>query len=99
MLERHGVPRAEVEARRNSQGLHAALAELRAHARAAFAQFRAAATAIPDRCAPAFLATATVPAWLARLDRAAGDPFTPVEVPQWRRQWEIWRAARRWPAV
>jgi phytoene synthase len=99
LLERHGVPRAEVEARRNSEGLRAALAELRTHARAAFAQFRAAAAAIPDRCAPAFLATAIVPALLARLDRAAGDSFTPVEVPQWRRQWAIWRAARRWPAV
>ena len=99
LLERHGVPRTEVEARRNSEGLQAALAELRAHARAAFAQFRAAAAAIPDRCAPAFLATATVPALLARLDRAAGDPFTSVEVPQWRRQWTIWRAARQWPAV
>jgi 15-cis-phytoene synthase len=99
LLERHSVPRTEVEARRNSEVLQAALAELRAHARAAFAQFRAAAAAIPDRCAPAFLATAIVPALLARLDRAAGDPFTPVEVPQWRRQWAIWRAARRWPAV
>jgi 15-cis-phytoene synthase len=99
LLERHGAARAEVEARRDSQGLQAALAELRAHARAAFAQFGAAAAAIPDRCAPAFLATAIVPALLARLDRAAGDPFMPVEVPQWRRQWAIWRAARKWPAV
>jgi 15-cis-phytoene synthase len=97
LLERHGVPRAEVQARRNTQGLRAALAELRRHARAAFAQFRSAAAEIPDRCAPAFLAAAIVPPLLARLDRAADDPFTPVEVPQWRRQWAIWRAARRWP--
>jgi phytoene synthase len=99
LLERHGVSGAEVEARQNTQGLQAALAELRAHARAAFAQFRAAAAEIPERCAPAFLAAATMPAWLAKLDRASGDPFTPVEVPRWRRQWAIWRAARRWPAV
>jgi 15-cis-phytoene synthase len=97
LLERHGVPREELEARRNTQGLRAALAELRGHARAAFAQFRSAAAEIPDRCAPAFLAAAIVPPLLARLDRAADDPFTPVEVPQWRRQWAIWRAARRWP--
>jgi 15-cis-phytoene synthase len=99
LLQRHGAARTEVEARRDSEGLQAALAELRAHARSAFAQFCAAAAAIPDRCAPAFLATAIVPPLLARLDRAAGDPFTPVEMPQWRRQWAIWRAARRWPAV
>jgi phytoene synthase len=99
LLERHGVPREEVEGRRNTQGLQAALAELRGHAGAAFAQFRSAAAGIPDRCAPAFLAAAIVPPLLARLDRAADDPFTPVEVPQWRRQWAIWHAARRWPAV
>jgi phytoene synthase len=97
LLERHGVPREEVEARRNTQGLQAALAELRGHARAAFARFRSAAAEVPDRCAPAFLAAAIVPALLAKLDKAAGNPFTPVEVPQWRRQWAIWRAARRWP--
>jgi phytoene synthase len=99
LLGRHGVSREEVEARRDSPGLRAALAELRAHARAAFAQFQGAATEVPDRCAPAFLAAAIVPPLLARLDRAAADPFTPIEVPQWRRQWAIWRAARRWPAV
>jgi phytoene synthase len=97
LLERYGVPREEVEARRNTPGLRAALAELRRHARAAFALFRSAAAEIPDRCAPAFLAAAIVPPLLARLERAAGDPFTPVELPQWRRQWAIWRAARRWP--
>jgi 15-cis-phytoene synthase len=99
LLERHGVAREEVEARRNSQGLRATLAELRAHARSAFAQFQAAAVEVPDRCAPAFLAAAVVPPLLARLDRAAGDPFALVEVPQWRRQWAIWRAARRWPSM
>jgi phytoene synthase len=99
LLERHGVRRAEVEARRNSQGLRAALAELRGHARAAFGQFRSAAAEIPDRCAPAFLAAAIVPPLLNRLDRAAADPFTPVALPQWRRQWAIWRATRRWPVV
>ena len=97
LLERHGVSREDVEARRNSRGLQVALADLRAHARAAYGQFRAAAAGIPDRCAPAFLAAAVVPTLLARLDRAAGDAFMPVEVPQWRRQWAIWRAARRWP--
>jgi 15-cis-phytoene synthase len=99
LLERHGVSPAEVEARQDSPGLQAALAELRGHARTALAQFRGAAADIPERRAPAFLVVAVVPAWLARLDRAAGDSFTPVEVPRWARQWAIWRAARRWPVV
>jgi 15-cis-phytoene synthase len=99
LLQRHGVSREEVEARQDSPGLQAALAELRGHARAALAQFRGGAADIPERRAPAFLVVAVVPAWLARLDRAAGDSFTPVEVPRWARQWAIWRAARRWPVV
>jgi phytoene synthase len=99
LLECHGISREDVEAGRNTQGLQVALAELRAHARAAYAEFLGAAAGTPDRCAPAFLAVAAVPPLLARLDHAAGDPFEPVDVPQWRRQWAIWRAARRWPAV
>jgi phytoene synthase len=98
LLDRHGVARAAIEARQNSPELQAALADLRAHVESAFAAFRRAATGIPERCAPAFLAAAVVPAWLAKLDRAA-DPFGTVELPQWRRQWTIWRAARRWPQL
>jgi phytoene synthase len=34
-----------------------------------------------------------VPAYLKRMDRRDYDPFkTPVDVPQWRRQWILWRA-------
>jgi phytoene synthase len=97
LLAQHGVTREEIEARQNTHGLRAALAALREHARAAFAQFRSAARAVPEAVAPAFLPATLVPPILARLDRAAADPFVPVEVPQWRRQWALWRAAGRWP--
>jgi phytoene synthase len=99
LLAQHSVTRGEVEARQNTAGLRAALASLRAHARAAFTRFAAAAPDIPETSAPAFLLAALTPQLLARLDRAAVDPFTEVEVPQWRRQWALWRAARRWPRV
>jgi phytoene synthase len=98
LLDRHGVARAAIEARQNSPELKAALADMRAHAQSAFAAFRRAAAEIPERCAPAFLTAAVVPAWLAKLDRAA-DPSGTVDLPQWRRQWIIWRAARRWPRL
>jgi phytoene synthase len=98
LLDRHGVARVAIEAHQDSPELRAALAEMRAYAERAFAAFRHAATDIPERCAPAFLAAAVVPAWLAKLDRVA-DPFGTVELPQWRRQWIIWRAARRWPRL
>jgi 15-cis-phytoene synthase len=99
LLARHGVTRSEIDARQNTAGLRAALASLRDHARDAFSRFAAAATGIPAPCAPAFLPTALVPQLLAKLDAAAANPFADVEVPQWRRQWALWRAARRWPSV
>jgi phytoene synthase len=99
VLQQHGVAREEIEARQNTVGLRRALAALRDHARTAFDQFRTAARAVPDVCAPAFLVCAAVPPLLARLDAAASDPFRQIEVPQWRRQWALWRAARNWPKV
>jgi len=99
LLAQHGVTREEIEARQNAAGLRGALAALRDHARAAFGRFRAAAPDIPESCAPAFVVAALVPPLLARLDAAAADPFELVEVPQWRRQWVLWRAASRWPKV
>ena len=99
LLAQHGVTREEIEARQNAAGLRGALAALRDHARAALGRFRAAAPDIPESCAPAFVVATLVPPLLARLDAAAADPFELVEVPQWRRQWVLWRAARRWPQV
>lgn len=99
LLAQHGVMREEIEARENAAGLRDALAALRDHARAAFARFATAAPDIPESCSPAFLLTVLVPQLLAKLDAAEVDPFGEVEVPQWRRQWALWRAARRWPRI
>jgi phytoene synthase len=98
VLAQHGLTREDIEARRNVPALRAALVELRDHARAAFGELRAAAPALPESCAPAFLWAAPIPALLARLE-SAKDPFVPVELPAWRGQWAIWRAARKWPAL
>jgi 15-cis-phytoene synthase len=99
LLAQRGVTREQIDARQNTAGLRAALAQLRDHVRAAFGRFRTAAPHIPESCAPAFLVAVLVPQLLARLDAAALDPLAPVEAPQWRRQWALWRAARRWPRV
>ena len=98
LLGTHGITREEIEARQNTAILRAALAALRDHARAAFARFLKAAPGVAEACAPAFLVAALAPLLLARLD-AAADPFAAVEVPQWRRQWALWRAARKWPMI
>jgi 15-cis-phytoene synthase len=42
----------------------------------------------------AWLPAALVPLDLRSLARVADKPFAAVEVPRWRRQWTLWRAAR-----
>jgi phytoene synthase len=49
---------------------------------------------VPSVARPAFLPIALVDVYLARMERADYQPFhTRIEVPQWRRQWALWRAA------
>jgi len=96
VLARHGADLSDILAGRTTDALRAALAELRGFAREHFDLFAARRRALPRAVAPAFLPVALVPAYLARMERRDYDPFTtPVEVPQWRRQWLLWRAARR----
>jgi phytoene synthase len=80
-----------------SAGWADALGVLRNRARENLAAFEAQ---LPAAALPAFLPVALVPGYLALMERASYDPFkTPVEVPQWRRQWALWRAAHRWSRV
>lgn len=99
VLAAAGVTRDEVEARHNPAALRTALKFMRDHVRAALARFAAAAPGVPEACAPALLPATLVPQLLRRLEGRAGDPFAAVEVAPWRRQWALWRAARRWPRV
>jgi 15-cis-phytoene synthase len=92
LLDRHGARPADVLAGRPTPELAAALAELRQIARTHLATY--ARIAVPSGLAPAFLPAALTELYLTRLDRQR-DPFKPLEVPQWRRQWRLWRAARR----
>jgi len=95
LMERHGAATADVFAGRTSPALVAVLADLRAIAATWLDTCRKALAEVPSRAAPAFLPLALVQPLLERLERGAGQPFTPVEVPQWRRQWALWRASRR----
>jgi len=80
-----------------SPGLIDALGKLRFRARENFEAFEALLPQLPAAPMPAFLAVALVPANLSAMEQAGYDPFTSdVSVPQWRRQWALWRAARRW---
>ena len=51
---------------------------------------------LPVGLAPAFLPVAVIPGYLEAMERSGYEPFKfIVDVPQWRRQWALWRAARR----
>ena len=98
VLARHGAASSDIFAGRTTDALRAALAELRAFARANLAAFTVRRDELPAAVVPAFLPVALVPAYPDLMERGDYDPFkTPVEVPQWRRQWRLWRAARGVP--
>jgi phytoene synthase len=69
------------------------LAELREAARSHLAAVKAG-DGITQRLLPALLPVALVVPTLTRMERKDADPFHPRPVPQWRRQWTLWRAAR-----
>jgi 15-cis-phytoene synthase len=50
--------------------------------------------AAPPSLLPALLPVALVRPTLKRLERRQNNPFRLIEIPSWRRQWIIWRAAR-----
>jgi phytoene synthase len=95
VLTSHGVNVADVYARRATPQLRAALSDMRGRARFELDQVAAASNRLTAQARPAFLPVALARLLLDRLDARAADPFTPVEVPQWRRQWALWRSARK----
>ena len=94
ILQRYGVQADDVFAGRTTTELRAALAELRLRARQHLAAARDLAGAAPAAITPALLPAALVRPALERMERRRYRPFAPTELPQWRRQWILWRAAR-----
>jgi phytoene synthase len=93
ILERHGAQRSDAVSGEGTPELRAALAEMRLTARRHLAAARDLLAAAPPSVMPALLPVALAGPTLARMERRY-DPFVPVEIAQWRRQWLIWRAAR-----
>jgi phytoene synthase len=94
LMRRYGAEPADLLAGKESTALRAVLAELRLRARQHLAAARAVLDAAPTAAAPALLPVALVRPALDRMERRRYRPFRPGEVPQWRRQWALWRAAR-----
>jgi 15-cis-phytoene synthase len=94
LLQRHGVQPDEVTSGTAGAGLKAAIAELAKVARERLAEARRGWGSVSSSARPAFLPLALVAPLLDRIERNP-DPFRPIELAPWRRQWILWRAARR----
>jgi len=96
LLLKHGASAAQVASRDATPAVRHVLADLRGLARARLAEARRAASTADQALLPAFLPAAMVDAYLDRMERRGADPLrTVADVSPLRRQWTLWRAARR----
>ena len=95
LLERHGARPDDALAGRLTPALGVVLAEMRAAARCHLEAVRRELPLTSLAVRPAFLHVMLLPLVLDRMERRGHDPFaTVIDLPQWRRQWRLWRAAR-----
>jgi phytoene synthase len=94
LMQRYGAQSIDVFAGRATTELRAVLGELRLVARHHLGAARGLLNDMPPQVAPALLPVALVRPALDRMERRSYQPFSPSELPQWRRQWVLWRAAR-----
>jgi phytoene synthase len=96
-LRAHGGSHEDLAEGAATPAVRAALADLRALVRSHIETFDARLPSVPDLSRPAYLAASLCEAYLRQMEKRSYDPFTTlVALPQWRRQWILWRAARRW---
>ncbi len=96
VAERHGATRADLDARRATSNVVAACADLRAIVRDRLAETQRRLKGSPSPILPAFVPFGALRLDLDRLDRNGARPFDPpAEASALRRQWAIWRWARR----
>jgi phytoene synthase len=96
LLAAHGVDRSDILGGRTKPALLAALAELRSVARGHLGAARKLTAALKAELFPAVLPLALIDPRLQAMERSRRDPLaTTVELSQMRRQWILWRAAKR----
>ena len=94
VLDKFQLPAAEVMAHRNSPALGLVLNAMRAKVRVHLAAMRGSLAEAGPAAAACLPASLCEP-YLRRMEAPGLNPFeTPIELPQWRRQWVLWRAAR-----
>jgi phytoene synthase len=94
MLQQYGCSPDDVFAMQAGPELRAVLAEFRLRARRHIARIAELSANIPEKIWPAFVSLAPLRPWLNAMESAAYQPFQPPEMPAWRAQWRIWRAAK-----
>lgn len=96
VAERHGASLADLVGARATPGVVGAAAEIRALARTRLAEAETRLLSSPAPIRPAFASLATLRLVLDGLEHAAARPFDPPQAASaFRRQWAIWRWARR----
>ena len=99
ILQRYNAQPEDIFAGKATAELRAALAEMRLHIRGHLTAANDLLATAPGPVLAAFLPVALVRLLLKEMERDRYDPFHPIEVPQWRRQWTLWRAARHPRAI
>ena len=98
VLVQTGAEPADIISGKDTPALRAALAEMRRSATNKLKEAETGLSTVSNGVKAAFLPLALVRGYLERMERSDYEPFrTPVDLPQWRRQWTIWRAARGAP--
>jgi 15-cis-phytoene synthase len=95
LMERYGAQTADVFAGNATTEVRAVLAELRLRARHHLGAARGLLNDAPSEVEPALLPVVLVRPALERMERGSYRPFGSNDLPQWRRQWALWRAARK----
>jgi phytoene synthase len=96
VLARHGATAGDLDARRVSEGVLAACGELRSLARERLSEGERRLGASSQAILPAFIPLGALRLDLDLLERNASRPFEAIgEASPLRRQWAIWRWARR----
>ena len=93
-IELHGVDIEDIFAGQATAPLRAALTEMRVLARVHLAKANESLKSAAPQILPAFLPLALIGPTLRLMDRDDYEPFKFMPLPQWRRQWLLWRAAR-----
>jgi 15-cis-phytoene synthase len=92
ILRRHGCSNEEAVSGRATPALLASLAEWRRETRRHLETATIAVANLPERLKAAFLPLALIERYLRAAEKRRQDPFhSPVDLPQWRRQWALWR--------